>query len=502
VPNDNVNESEANPPNSIPASDTSPPPSDSNPPPKGGGLFFGHPPGLSTLFFTEMWERFSYYGMRAILVLYMVAEPSQGGMGYSMEHATQIYGTYTMLVYMSSIPGGFLADKVFGFRLAVFIGGAIIALGHFTMAIPSIQAFYTGLGLIIFGTGLLKPNISSIVGSLYPVEDKRRDSGFSIFYMGVNVGGAISPLVCGYLAQSKEFRSLLSSWHLDPLSSWHYGFAAAGFGMLLGLTQYVLGRKRLGGAGEKPDRKKVKTTQATNAGSAETTNAGSAEATNAAGAGPLTGDELKRIGAIFILFFFALLFWSVYEQGGSSLNVFADQLVDCSIFGWQYPSSWLQSYQAVFVIILAPLFSVLWLKLGRREPSSPAKFAYGLLFLGLGIALMVPAAFLAHHGKVNALWLVAVYFLEVVGEMCLSPVGLSTVTKLAPLRFLGLSMGVWYLSSAFGNKIAGLFAGTFNAADTMSMVTLFGSMAGAAMAAALILLFLTPTVRKLMTGIH
>jgi POT family proton-dependent oligopeptide transporter len=289
---------------------------------------------------------------------------------------------------------------------------------------------------------------------------------------------------------------MLSSWHLDPLSSWHWGFAAAGFGMLLGLTQYVLGRKRLGDVGAKPKRKEaVKTIQTT-----QTTQ--TSQSSQTALSGPLTGEELKRIGAIAVLFCFAVLFWTVYEQGGSSLNVFTLRLVDCSIFGWQFPSSWLQSFQAIFVIILAPLFSILWIRLGRREPSSPAKFAYGLLFLGFGIALMVPAALLAQHGKVSALWLVGVYLLEVIGEMCLSPVGLSTVTKLAPFRLLGLSMGVWYLSSAFGNKIAGSLAGTFNAGNTMAMVTLFGSMAAAAMVAALMLSALTPTVRKLMTGIH
>ncbi|HEY9713746.1 MAG TPA: peptide MFS transporter, partial [Chroococcales cyanobacterium] len=454
--------------------------------------FFGHPAGLSTLFFTEMWERFSYYGMRAILILYMVSAGNDGGLGYSMEKASDIYGTYTMLVYMSSIPGGFIADQFLGYRKAVFVGGAIIALGHFTMAVPGIQAFFTGLGLIILGTGLLKPNISSMVGNLYKPQDRRRDSGFSIFYMGVNIGGALAPFVCGFLAQSQQFRKQLADWGLDPYSSWHWGFAAAGFGMILGLTQYVLGRNRLAKVGHTP-RKQAKLQQE----NVESTSA-SLETTS----GPLTGEEIQRIGAIAILFSFAVLFWAIYEQGGSSLNVFALNLVNCNLFGWSFPSSWLQSFQAIFVILLAPTFSVFWLKLGTKEPSSPAKFGFGLMFLGLGIALMVPAALLAQAGKVSPLWLIGVFLLEVIGELCLSPVGLSTVTKLAPARFLGLTMGIWYLTSAFGNKLSGFFAGKFDSSNTASMVQLFGGMGGAALIAALVLVFLRPTVKRLMAGIR
>jgi POT family proton-dependent oligopeptide transporter len=454
------------------------PPSDQS---DGNGLFAGHPKGLPTLFFTEMWERFSYYGMRAILVLYMVAPLKEGGLAFSINDSAQIYGTYTMLVYMSSIPGGLIADKILGFRVAVLIGGIIIALGHFTMAFPSITTFYLGLFLIIMGTGLLKPNISSMVGNLYPQNDHRRDSGFSIFYMGVNIGGAISPIVCGFLAQSQEFRDFLARHGIDPFSSWHFGFAAAGFGMMLGLTQYVLGRNRLAGAGDKKTAEAKKIEKA---------------------AGPLTNDEIKRCAAIALLFIFTVLFWTVYEQGGSSLNVFTDRLIDCQILGWHFPSSFLQSFQAVFVIILAPIFSVLWLKLGDREPSSPAKFSYGLLFLAIGIVAMVPAAMLAAHGKISPLWVIFVYLFEVIGEMCLSPVGLSTCTKLAPLRFLGLTMGCWYLGSSFGNRLAGFFAGSFNPDSTSAMVTLFGGMAVASLVAAGILVALTPTIRKLMTGVH
>jgi len=527
----------------------------------GPRLFGNHPQGLSTLFFTEMWERFSYYGMRALLVLYMVAPPTEGGLGFSNELAANIYGTYTMMVYMTSIPGGFIADNLLGARLSVLIGGMIIACGHFTMAIPSIAAFYAGLTLIVIGTGFLKPNISTMLGSLYGQNDHRRDGGFSIFYMGINIGAALSPLVCGFLAQSKEFKNFLVSMHFNPITSWHWGFAAAGFGMVFGVLQFVLQRDKLKGVGLKPSRKvkaeeekKEDVRQASEAasdslralpsgslsdapselsttlpsGSSDTAlsdSSGGSASDSAGGTGSdslgsiasnspdnsasstgatpfLTLEEVKRLGAIAILFFFTMIFWSVYEQGGSSLNLFADRLTDCSILGWSFPSSWFQSLGAVFVIGLAPLFSILWQRLGDREPSAPAKFAYGLLFLGLGTLLMVPASILAQHGKVGPMWLVFVYFFQCVGEMCLSPVGLSTVTKLAPLRFLSSTMGIWFLAASFGNRLAGYLGGMFNQNDPSSMVMLFGGMAAAVFVCTLILTALTPTVRKLMVGVR
>jgi proton-dependent oligopeptide transporter, POT family len=444
----------------------------------------GHPAGLTTLFFTELWERFSYYGMRAILMLYMVAPTAEGGLGFPIEKAASIYGTYTMLVYMASIPGGWVADRLIGGRLSVLIGGIIIALGHFTLVFQQLPFFYAGLCLIVVGTGLLKPNVSSMLGSLYSQGDNRRDGGFSIFYMGINIGAALAPLVCGYLAQSGQFKSWLVSVGLEPASSWHWGFGAAGVGMALGLAHYLLQQKRLGNAGLRPQAKQKK------------------KKDEHVEKQPLTAAEWKRLGAIGVLFFFATMFWAVYEQGGSSLSLFADKLTDCTIFGWNFPSSWFQSLQAVFVIALAPLFSLLWLRLGKREPSSPAKFTYGLLFLGLGIALMVPASLAAQTGKVSLWWLTAVYFLQVVGELCLSPVGLSTVTKLAPLRMVGMIMGVWFLASSLGNKLAGYLGGFFNDKDLSSLTNLYGGMAGAVLLATAILFALTPTVRKLMGGIR
>ncbi|MGH9553642.1 MAG: peptide MFS transporter, partial [Terriglobales bacterium] len=422
------------------------------------------------------WERFSYYGMRALLVLYMVAPAVQGGLAFTTEFAMRLYGIYTMLVYVTSIPGGFIADNYLGARRSVLIGGIIIACGHFALAVPSMITFYFGLSLIILGTGLLKPNVSTMLGCLYPAGDQRRDSGFSIYYMGINIGAALAPLVCGFLAQSTEFKSFLSgTLHADPLTSWHWGFAAAGVGMIFGLLQFVLGGKTLGTVGIEPSSKK--------------------SSFNAPGnvQGPLTADECKRLGAIGILFLFAVLFWAIYEQGGSSLNLFADKLTDCRIFDWRFPSSWFQTLPALFVIILAPLFSQLWVKLGSKEPSSPAKFAYGLFFLGLGILVMVPASVLSQHDKASPFWLFSVFLLMCVGEMCLSPVGLSTVTKLAPARFLSLTMGVWMLTNGLGNYLNGELARFFNQHDVAALVYLFGGMAVAVFVCTVVLALLVPT---------
>lgn len=446
--------------------------------------FAGHPIGLVNLFFTEMWERLSYYGMRAILMLYMVAAIKDGGLAMNNENAANIYGLYTMSVYLAAMPGGFIADRFLGARKAVLIGGTVIALGHFTMAFPSTNTFFAGLMLIVLGTGLLKPNITSMLGMLYKEGDPRRDGGFSIFYMGVNVGAALAPLVCGYLAQGKEFKAWLDTAGFGAHTSWHWAFAAAGIGMVIGLTHYVIQWKQLGDAGLKPNTKPKATIDSPSVESSA-----------------LTKQEWMRIGAIAVLFVFNILFWTIYEQGGTSLNIFADKCTDTTIGGWYCPSSWLQTFQAVFIITFAPLFSWLWLRLGEKQPSAPAKFSIGLLLLGLGIALMVPASILAAQGKISPLWLIAVYLLECLGELCLSPVGLSTVTKLAPARFLGLSMGAWYLSISCGNYVAGKLGGLFDENNLAAMPMLFGGMGIAAVVAAAILACLTPIVKKLMSGI-
>jgi POT family proton-dependent oligopeptide transporter len=428
-----------------------------------------HPSGLMTLFFTEMWERFSYYGMRAFLILYMTAPATAGGLGFSDGDAASIYGTYTGSVWAAAILGGLAADRLLGQYRSVLLGGVIIALGHFTLAFEALPFFYTGLALIVVGTGLLKPNVSTLVGSLYEQGDARRDAGFSIFYMGINLGAFIGPLLAGYLAQEVD---------------WHVGFAAAGVGMTAGLIQYVLGKKRLQPALDRLDKE-----------------AAEARPAVAQPTGRLSGQEWKRLAAVFVFFVFASLFWAAYEQAGSTLNLFADRFTRLSLFGFRFPSSWFQSVPPLCVIALAPALAWLWVRLGPGEPSSPAKFALGLLFAGLGFLLLVPASGTAQQQGilVSPWWLVGVYFLETVGELCLSPVGLSVVTKLAPIRIIGAMMGVWFLSNAVGNKLAGWTAGFFS---SMPLPTLFGSVAAVMLVSAAVLTLLIKPIRGLMGGVR
>ena len=442
--------------------------------------FAGQPRGLGPLFFTELWERFSYYGMRSILIIFMTTPAVGGGLGFSDPDASAIYGNYTMAVYLLALPGGWFADYITGARRAVFIGGLVIAAGHFTMIYHSLTSFYLGMALIAIGTGLLKPNISVMVGGLYREGDPRRDSGFSIFYMGINIGAILAPLVVGSLAQTDWFKRFLTSMGMDPLKSWHWGFGAAGVGMIIGLIVYLISQRQLAHVGNKvKGRSKTK----------ETT---------AAPAPALTRDDWKRIGAIFIFFIFTILFWAAYEQKGASLNLFGQRLVNREFFGWAFPSSYLQSLTPFFVIMLTPVFATLWIRLKDRQPSSPAKFTLGLLFIGLAYTLFVPAAILTAQGKVSFWWLVGLYFLEVCGEMCLSPVGLSTVTKLSPPKLVGIMMGVWFLSAALGNKLAGVLSGFFITNDSWRLTLLYGGIALGLLVSAGILALLTPTVKRLM----
>lgn len=486
--------------------------------------FFGHPAGLSTLFFTEMWERFSYYGMRAILLLYMTKTFGEGGLGFDEKYAGLIYGTYVSSVWYLPLPGGWLADRILGAKRAVLFGAIIIACGHFSMAINSRLTFYAGLILIACGTGLLKPNISAMVGQLYSEEDKRRDSGFSIFYTGINLGAFLAPLLVGYLAQSASFRNLITSWGFSPNSSWHWGFGAAGVGMTLGIIQYVLGQKRLAAVGGKPD---ISSATAETSEGVDYVTLVLALVGGAIGAGlglhygealisalfptvvgfffgyllgiirHLKGEEFRRVLVIFILFVFSILFWMTYEQAGSSLTLFADRLTRTTIFGWTYPSSWFQAVPALFVIIFASIIGAVWLKLGDRQPSSPGKFTIGLFFAGIAFVVIAFAATLAGTGRVSPMWLVLVYFLQTIGELCLSPVGLSTVTKLSPGRMVGLMLGVWFLSISIGSYIAGLATGLFAGNDNRALTRGFGIFAGITLFAAIILAVLTPLIKRM-----
>ena len=479
----------------------------------------GHPRGLTTLFFTELWERFSYYGMRALLILFMTAPLAAGGLAFDVKHAGAIYGLYTFSVYFTAIPGGWIADKLLGQRRAVLVGGILIALGHyalFLMALGGVGFFYGGLVLIVLGTGLLKPNISSIVGQLYAPEDQRRDAGFSIFYMGINVGAWISPLICGYLGQK---------------IGWHWGFGAAAVGMTVGVVQYVLGGRRLGAAGHLSERP-------ANPGKLWAVVVAMLAVTayalyrffqyklvlvalvTAGFFGWLfqqarDGTERKRVGALFVLFVFSTLFWSGFEQAGSSLNLFADRITRNTFLGWSFPSSWFQSVNAMFIWMLAPVFAWIWMKLGPREPSSPAKFAYGLLFVGLGFLVVAAGARtsppvaagmpvtaetrLEVQHLVSPMWLIVVYLLHTIGELCLSPVGLSAVTKLAPGRLVGSMMGVWFLSIALGNLIGGEVSRYF---ETFALPNLFGTVFLTTAGSALVLALLVKPIRRLMSGVH
>jgi POT family proton-dependent oligopeptide transporter len=440
--------------------------------------FFGHPSGLSTLFFTEMWERFSYYGMRAFLILYMVHV-----LGFNDVRAGSVYGTYVASVWAAAIVGGIIADRWLGQYKSVLIGGIIIALGHFTLAFHPLPFFYSGLALIVIGTGLLKPNVSGIVGSLYETDDTRRDAGFSIFYMGINLGAALGPIIAGGLAQKVD---------------WHLGFACAGVGMTLGLIQYVAGRKRLQPAAERLERQRV----AARALAAERASSATKSTSMEPEFGGFTRVEWKRLAAMAVFFVFAAIFWGAYEQAASTLNLFGDRFTRTSILGFSFPSSWFLSVQAIFVILLSPMFALLWVRLGKREPSTPAKFAFGLFFIGLSfVFLMIPAFHLEASPsiRVSPFWLIGCYFIQELGELCISPVGLSVFTKLSPVKIVGSMLGVWFLADSLGNKVAGYAAGFISSAP---LPQLFGVIAAVCLGASVVAFAIITPVRGLMGGVH
>jgi len=493
--------------------------------------FFGHPRGLATLFFTEMWERYSYYGTRALLILYMTAAVSNGGLGFSVMKSGALYGFYTAMVYLLSLPGGWIADRIIGQQRAVLFGGILIAAGNLCLATRPLVAFYAGLGLLMVGTGFLKPNVSTIVGQLYGPADKRRDAGFSIFYIGINIG-AFSPLIVGFVGEE---------------IGWRLGFATSAIGMLIGIVQYLLTGKYLGDAGKHPassgdpvrDRaQKKKGTVAIVALLAILALVGvlassgvihiTAQMISDALGWILLGiaavvfswmifskgfslQERKRAAAILVLFIASAIFWAAYEQAGSSLNLFADRntnrtvaafvpgfmhwVVPGSLLEKTYPASWFQNVQPLFVILLAPLYAWVWLRLGRREPSSPAKFSLGLFFVGVSFLVLVPAA---TGMGVSPHWLNAAYFFSVVGELFLSPVGLSAMTKLAPVRAAGFVMGVWFLSISIGDWLAGRAGSLF---ESMPLHKLFGLSALIPIGAAVILALLVKPTKRLMGGV-
>jgi len=461
------------------------------------GSFFGQPAGLSTLFFTEMWERMSYYGMRMLLVLFMTATLQDGGLGLTVASAAAIYGLYTGSVYFMGLPGGWLADRLIGGQKAVWYGGIIIMIGHIVLAIPSDETFFIGLILVVLGTGLLKPNIGAMVGQLYSEEDKRRDSGYAIYYMGINIGSVIGYIVCGYLMEYQ---------------GWHWAFGAAAVGMALGLIQYKKTLNKLEGVGSEP--------------ASPLSEKGQKLSWMVVGAflvtvvvvtfsimqgflgfdavkvaeyvaisftaifviyyasiyffGNLTKNEMKRLGALLLVCIASACFWSGFEQAGSSLNLFARDYTDRVVASFEVPTGWFQSLNSVFIVLLSPFFAALWINLGKRlvSPSYGLKCAVGLVVMASGFIVMFFAAQYAASGlKVAPYWLVATYFLHTVGELCLSPVALSAVSKLAPRRFAGQLMGVFVLTYSIGNIISGLLAGNFDPNNVGQMPELYSQIA-------------------------
>ncbi len=427
------------------------------------GTLWGHPKGLFLLFSTELWERFSYYGMRALLVLYLTAQTTAGGLGWSQADALKLYGIYTGLVYITPLIGGWLADTFLGQRRAIIFGAIMMAAGQFTLALPHAlfpemvnQVFYVGLALLIAGNGMFKPNISTMVGDLYEQGDHRRDGAFTIFYMGINLGALMAGFVAGAVA---------TKW------GWQAGFIAAGVGMLISLLiQAFLSQRYLGDIGRVPAAQR------------------SAALRSASQKTPLTKQEVVRIKVILVMGLFTIIFWAGFEQAGGLMNLYTENYTDRMIGSFEVPTAWFQSLNPFFIITLAPLVAAIWVKLGKREPSSPVKFAMGLGFLALGFLFMIGAV-LEQGGdttvKTSMFWLVGAFLFHTLGELCLSPIGLSMVTKLAPLRLASLMMGAWFGFVALANYAAGMIGSFVGESGPMAI---FGGIAITAVISATILL--------------
>ena len=481
----------------------------------------GHPKGLFVCFATEMWERFSYYGMRALLILYLTKHWE-----FSDSTSYLIYGAYTSLVYIMPVFGGMLADQILGSKKAVTYGAILLVFGHLGMTVESNeQIFYLSLALIVSGVGFLKPNISTMVGALYEEGDPRRDSGFTIFYMGINIGAFTATLLCGYLGEE---------------IGWAWGFGAAGIGMLVGLIIFLWGQKYLEGLAEPPSEKyKEKKVGITFENWAYISGIVMVLTTwflvqNSQLVGQLLGgfgfifigawliyalfrcdpEERDRLIVVGILILFSLIFWALFEQAGSSLNILTDRGVDRVIFGWEVPASMFQSLNAGFIFTIAPLFALLWIALAKRnmEPSTPIKFSIGIVFVGLGFLALVYGMKSSDGLQTGVMWIILIYLLHTLGELCLSPVGLSSVTKLSPQRIVGFMMGMWFFASAAGNYVAGLIARAtssessgvsgevYNLAQKQSFIDVYTDVGLMAIGCGIILALITPLLKKLMHG--
>ena len=472
----------------------------------------GQPRALATLFMTEMWERFSYYGMRALLVLFMITPTSDGGMGFSASKAAGIYAIYVALVYLTPLPGGWIGDRLLGARRTVFVGGAIIAGGHIVLAIFGGAGLFPALALIIVGTGLLKPNMTAMVGGIYNYKPDLRDAGFSIYYMGINLGAFLAPLVCGYLGQQV---------------SWELGFGVAALGMIIALVQYAIGIRGLGPIGAKPENPLV---------GSERSRFGMGVIIAAVAAIVLVVIDLRflhlsadviellitivivvipiawfartlrdergnaenrnKVLVLLVLFVAAAVFWLVYDQAGSTVAIFAQEDTNNTVFGWEFPSSWFQSVNPLLIIALAPVMAVIWTALGARgkQPGTPYKFCGGLFLVAISMVVMVFAAHAAIDGKVAALWLVAVFAIQTVGELMLSPVGMAAATRLSPPDRVSQTLGVWFLATSVGDAIGGRIAVYY---DELGQQAFFGLLGVIALVAAIVVLAMAKPLSRL-----
>jgi len=466
-----------------------------------------HPSGLFTLFFTEMWERFSYYGMRALLVLYLV-----NALDYPRSDALAIYGTYTALVYLTPIIGGYLADRYLGYRKSILIGALVMAMGHFAMAFPAL--LFPALGLIITGNGFFKPNISTLVGSLYREHDPRRDGGFTIFYIGINLGAFIAPLIAGTLGEK---------------IGWHWGFASAGVGMLLAVTLFLRGQHNLGAAGLPAGQDRlvrrdwlhialVSVSMIPLVFVAIGTSGVLAPLWHQVGTGlkvaiPVTAfvaylawqlrtctrDERHRVLAIVIVSIFVIFFWTGFEQAGGTMNLFADKLTDRTMLGWEMPATYFQGINPLLIVLLGPLFSMMWTRLDRSRFALPvsAKMGVGIIIMGAGFIVLAIAQGRADVvGKVGPQWLFVVYLLHTMGELCLSPIGLSMITRLAPVHLAAIMMGLWFTANAIANYLAG----TLESLLAGSGIPLYWFLVASSLGAGILLLLITPLLKYLMHG--
>ena len=490
------------------------------------GTFFGHPAGLATVFFTEMWERLSFYGMRALLVLFLVDDIRHGGLGLDVRSATAIYGLYVGATYIACLPGGWIGDRVLGGQRAVLLGGIVIVFGHLLLGLaPSSAVFFFGLLIIVLGTGLLKPNASAVVAQLYPEGGARLDAGFTIYYIGVNLGGTLGPLITGTLAERY---------------GWSYGFMAAAGGMALGVLQFSWSRRMLGAAGREPCASDgSQSTRATRGVALRWVGVGvlalaalvaliwsgrlqlSAQLMRALStrgvvaiaiayfayllfAAGLDRVERRRIQVVLVLFVASTLFWAGYEQGGSSLNLFAERDTARGLLGFTVPASWFQSLNPLFIIAFGPVFSALWIRLGAHhlDPSSPFKLMLGLLGMGCGFIVMAAAARVVASGQLAGMgWLTVTYLLHTWGELCLSPIGMSAVSKLVPRRLIGQSLGIWFVSLSLGNLLAGGIAGDIGAAPPAALAAQFMQIFWFAALCALAVALSLPLLRRWSAGV-